>query len=126
MSDIFTEVFHYKYSRITCYIAFIMNLFMVGAFALMKILPAGGYLIYYNSELIGFEAMILDTFYMLIAFTAFIIGDFMNDYVFSKMKGNNNSTNGYSFRAIISTICGQILDSTIFFWFRVWCITLVS
>ena len=112
MSDIFTEVFHYRYSRITCYIAFLMNLLMVGIFALMKAIPAA----FPGEALAGFESMILDTFPLLVAsFVSFIVGDFMNDYVFSKLKGDNKTTKGYSFRALASTACGQVLDSTIYF-----------
>ena len=39
LSDLFSEVYGYKWSRLTCYLGFVMNLFMVGIFYLVSVLP---------------------------------------------------------------------------------------
>ena len=43
LSDVFSEVYGYKWSRITCYFAFSMNLFMVIVFSLVIQTPAPSY-----------------------------------------------------------------------------------
>ena len=43
LSDVFSEVYGYKWSRTTCYIGFIMNLIMVGFFWLAINIPAVGF-----------------------------------------------------------------------------------
>ena len=35
LSDLFSEVYGYKWSRVTCYLAFVMNLFMVTVFSIV-------------------------------------------------------------------------------------------
>ena len=44
---------------------------------------------------------------------AFVIGDLMNDIVFKKMKKNKDHK-GYSLRAIVSSLVGELFDSAIF------------
>ena len=41
LSDVFSEVYGYQWSRRTCYMAFLTNLIMVFIFAVVDILPAG-------------------------------------------------------------------------------------
>ena len=43
LSDLFSEVYGYRWSRITCYLAFAMNLLMVLLFSLVIITPAPDY-----------------------------------------------------------------------------------
>ena len=43
LSDLFSEVYGYKWSRVTCYMAFGMNLLMVGAFQLAIVLPPASF-----------------------------------------------------------------------------------
>ena len=50
------------------------------------------------------------------SFSAFILGDWANDIVFAKMKEKHQSElKGFSFRAILSSLVGEIVDSLIFF-----------
>jgi len=112
LSDLFSEVYGYKWSRITCYLGFAFNLFMVLIFSLVIITPAPEY--WANQE--AFQLVLGSAPRILFAsMIAFLIGDFVNDKVFAKMKKRYpNNHNGFGFRAITSSLCGQIVDSLIF------------
>ena len=111
LSDLFSEVYGYKWSRITCYLGFLMNLFMVIVFQIAIVTKAPAY--WTNQE--AFQTVLGNTPRMLVAsLTAFVVGDFVNDRVFRKMKGDNNTMKGFAGRAILSSLCGEIVDSTIF------------
>lgn len=117
LSDVFSEVYGYAWSRRTCYTAFIVNLSMVLIFALVSILPIG-------SD--PYNAIVADSFKMILngsfacslaSIIAFVIGDFANDKIFAKMKKNHEGlTNhkAFGFRAIISSFVGELVDSLIY------------
>lgn len=112
LSDLFSEVYGYRWSRITCYTAFAMNIVMAIVFALAIATPAPVY--WGNQE--AFQTVLGNTPRILGAsLLAFIAGDFVNDRVFRRMKAKHPDTHkGFSARAIISSICGAIIDSSIF------------
>ena len=117
LSDVFSEVYGYAWSRITCYTAFIVNLSMVFIFAIVSILPVG-------SD--PYNAIVADSFKMILngsfacslaSIIAFVLGDFANDKIFAKMKKNHEGlTNHKAFgiRAIISSFVGELVDSIIY------------
>ena len=112
LSDLFSEVYGYRWSRITCYTAFAMNVVMAIVFALAIATPAPGY--WQNQE--AFRTVLGNTPRILGAsLLAFIAGDFVNDRVFRRMKAKHPDTHkGFSTRAILSSMCGAIIDSSIF------------
>jgi len=112
LSDVFSECYGYKWSRITCYLAFAMNLLMVGIFALTINLPAPAY--WQNQE--AYQTVLGSTPRVLISsLLAYVIGDFVNDKIFAKMKEKHlNDSKGFSLRAIVSSIGGNFIDSFIF------------
>lgn len=111
LSDLFSEVYGYKWSRITCYLGFAMNVFMVIIFQLAIETPAPAY--WGNQE--AFQTVLGSTPRILVAsLTAFIIGDFVNDRVFRKMKEKHTDIKGFASRAIVSSLCGELVDSAIF------------
>lgn len=112
LSDVFSECYGYKWSRITCYLAFAMNLLMVGIFALTINLPAPAY--WQNQE--AYQTVLGSTPRVLVSsLLAYVIGDFVNDKIFAKMKENHlNDSKGFSLRAIVSSIGGNFIDSFIF------------
>lgn len=112
LSDLFSEVYGYRWSRITCYVAFAMNVVMAIVFAIAIATPAPVY--WQNQE--AFQTVLGNTPRILGAsLLAFIAGDFVNDRVFRRMKSKHPDTHkGFSARAIISSICGAIIDSLIF------------
>lgn len=112
LSDVFSECYGYKWSRITCYLAFAMNLLMVGIFALTINLPAPAY--WQNQE--AYQTVLGSTPRVLVSsLLAYVIGDFVNDKIFAKMKEKHlNDSKGFSLRAIVSSIGGNFIDAFIF------------
>lgn len=112
LSDLFSEVYGYKWSRITCYLAFLMNLLTVIVFSLVIISPAPSY--WTNQE--AFQVVLGSTPRVLGAsFLAFVVGDFVNDKIFQVFKLKHpNDHKAFGFRAILSSICGEFVDSIIF------------
>ena len=112
LSDLFSEVYGYKWSRITCYLGFAANLFAVIVFGIAIATPAPAY--WMNQE--AFEVVLGNTPRMLCAsLLGFVIGDFVNDRVFKRFKDKHpHDHKGFSFRAILSSFCGELCDSLIF------------
>ena len=112
LSDVFSEVYGYKWSRVTCYFAFSMNLFMVIVFGLVIATPAPDY--WTNQE--AFATVLGSTPRVMGAsLLAYVIGDFVNDRVFRKMKKKHSEElKGFGWRAIISSFFGELCDSLVF------------
>lgn len=112
LSDLFSEVYGYRWSRITCYLGFAANLFMVLIFSAVIVTPAPDY--WLNQE--AFQTVLGNTPRVLVAsLLAFVLGDFVNDRVFRKMKEKYpNSIKGFGWRAILSSVCGELVDSLVF------------
>jgi queuosine precursor transporter len=112
LSDLFSEVYGYRWSRITCYVAFTANVLMVLAFAIVINTPAPSY--WTNQE--AFATVLGNTPRVLVgSLLAFVAGDFVNDRVFRKMKAKYpNSHKGFGVRSILSSVCGAVIDSAIF------------
>lgn len=112
LSDVYSECYGYRWSRITCYIAFACNLLMVGAFELAIIAPAPEYFDAQDAmvAILGNSPRILFA-----SVCAFVVGDFVNDKVFAGMKKRYANTHEkFGFRAVLSSLCGEIVDSSIF------------
>jgi uncharacterized integral membrane protein (TIGR00697 family) len=112
LSDLFSEVYGYRWSRITCHLGFAMNLLMVIVFSAVIASPAPSYWTHQEA----FQTVLGNTPKILFAsLLALLVGDFVNDRVFRKMKQKHpNSFKGFGFRAIASSVAGQIVDSAIF------------
>lgn len=112
LSDIFSEVYGYKWSRATNYLGLIMNLFAVIAFTIAIKIPAPAF--YENQE--AFKTILGNTPRILIASTLGLwLGDFLNDNVFRMMKKKYQSSHkNYGARAIASSLVGEIGDSLVF------------
>lgn len=112
LSDVFSEVYGYKWSRVTCYFAFSMNLLMVLVFSLVIATPAPAY--WQNQE--AFATVLGSTPRVMGAsLLAYVVGDFVNDRVFRKMKEKHSGElKGFGWRAIISSLIGELCDSLVF------------
>lgn len=112
LSDLFSEIYGYKWSRFTCYLAFAMNLFMVIVFSLVIKTPAPEF--WQNQD--AFQTVLGNTPRVLFAsLLALLVGDFVNDRVFKKMKEKHPTDHkGFGWRAILSSLCGELVDSLIF------------
>ena len=117
LSDVFSEVYGYDWSRRTCYTAFVANLISVLIFAVVSILPVGAD---------PYNAMVADSFKLILngslacsiaSIVAFVLGDFANDKVFAKLKQKHQGiTNHKAFggRAILSSFIGELIDSVVY------------
>lgn len=112
LSDLFSEVYGYRWSRTTCYLGFLMNLLMVGVFSLVIITPAPSF--WNNQE--AFEIVLGNTPRVFVASVlGFVLGDLVNDKVFYYFKLKHpNDTKGFGLRAIVSSVLGELTDSMIF------------
>lgn len=112
LSDVFSEVYGYTWSRVTCYFAFSMNLFMVVVFTLVIRTPAPDY--WTNQE--AFATVLGSTPRIMGAsLLAYVVGDFVNDRIFRKMKERHaTELKGFGWRAIVSSLFGELCDSLVF------------
>lgn len=112
ISDVFSEIYGYAWSRKIAYLGFAANLFMVVVFSLLIITPAPSF--WPNQE--AFVTVLGNTPRILGAsLIAFLIGDYVNDKVFKKMKEKYPSSHKrFGIRAIISSLLGELVDSFIF------------
>lgn len=124
ISDIVSEVYGYKQSRIVSLLSLAAGLLMIGIFWIaIRIPAASGWALQGAFEsILGQSGPIL-----LFGVLATLIGDWVNDKVFVKIKEKLPKT--YFVRSIASSIVGQIVDSIIFFApvaYLVWGIPLIA
>ena len=111
LSDVFSEVYGYKWSRTTCHFAFILNAIMALIFQIVIWLPFPDYWVDQES----FELILGNTPRVLLAsFCALEVGDGINDIVFRALKSRHDGLKGFGFRAIFSSVCGNFVDSAVF------------
>lgn len=112
LSDLFSEVYGYKWSRFSCYMAFAANILMVLFFEASIATPAPEY--WLNQE--AYQTVLGSVPRVLIAsLAAFVVGDFVNDKVFATMKKKHiGELKGFGARAIVSSFAGEVIDSSIF------------
>lgn len=110
LSDVFSEVYGYKWSRRVAWMAAGMNLLFALLVMITSALPSPSW---YDS--IPFETALNGSFRIVAAsIISFVVGDFVNDRVFRQMKKKHSNMNGFCARAILSSVCGSIVDSTLF------------
>ena len=110
LSDVFSEVYGYRWSRRVTWWAAAMNLLFVALVALTNVLPAPEY---FDSA--PFQIALGSSFRIVVAsIVSYVLGDLMNDKVFQRMKGDNSTIKGFAWRAFCSSLAGQIVDSHLF------------
>lgn len=111
LSDVFSEVYGYKWSRRSAWVAFGMNLFAVAAFQMTIALPG----VAWFTDQEAFEVVLGNTPRILIAsLLSYMVGDWVNDRVFRRMKNADTENKRFSNRAIASSFFGEFADSLIF------------
>ena len=112
LSDVFSEVYGYRWSRITCYMWFVCNLFMSLTFMAVINMKAPEY--FTNTG--AYSIVLWNTWRVLCSsLFAYVVWDFVNDKVFQKMKSKHpNDNKWFWWRAILSSIAGETIDSWIF------------
>lgn len=116
INDCVCEVWGYGKARLLIWTGFAMNFFFVGLGALCDWIPGAPY--WTNDA--GFHAIFgLAPRIAAASFIAFLVGSFANAFVMSKMKIASKGHH-FSWRAILSTVAGEGLDSLIFFPLAFW------
>lgn len=110
LSDVFSEVYGYRWSRRVTWGAAAMNLLFVVLVALTNVLPAPDYF-----DPTPFATALGSSFRIVAAsLVSYVTGDLFNDIVFRHMKKSQTSLNGFAVRAFVSSLVGQFVDSTLF------------
>ena len=112
ISDLFSEVYGYAWSRKISWLSFFTNLFMVGILELVIIMPGVD-----EAYSIEFADVLGSSLGVLFAsLTAYMCGDLLNDIIFQKMKSQDKTGTDAAFiiRSILSSLCGEIVDSLVF------------
>ena len=111
LSDVFSEVYGYKWSRVTATWAFIGTALCSILFTISIAIPG-------NSSWVNQDAFISilgNTPRIAIgSIVAFWFGDLANDIVFKKLKERNQSSKFFGVRAILSSLVGKYVDGAIF------------
>jgi hypothetical protein len=116
LNDCFTEVWGYRKARLVIWMAFAMNLFVALVAQLAVILPSASF--WTGGEHFDFVFKMAPRV-LLASLLAFLAGSTFNSYVLSKMKVAQEGK-GFSFRAIVSSLAGEMLDSLIFMPIAFW------
>lgn len=103
ISDVMSEAYSYKVSRISTWLSFAMNLFMVLCFEIAIAMPGAT-----DLSVLG------STWFLLIAsLLSYMVGAFVDDRVFRKLK-YKDGRKGLLGRCLLSSVCGQFIDSAIY------------
>lgn len=110
INDVISEVYGFRKARLIIWTGFGVNLLAILFFSLaIAIKPAP---FWQNQE--AFATILGNTPRIMIAsLTAYLVGSFLNAFVMSKVKIMTMGK-GFSIRAIVSTILGELTDSAIF------------
>ncbi len=110
LNDIFTEVYGFNKSRFVIWISFFCNLIMVTIFNITIVLPVDETFELQNAlvNILGSTPRILFA-----SFISFLIGNFANSIVLSKMKVKTEGKY-LALRTITSTLAGEGLDTLLF------------
>jgi uncharacterized integral membrane protein (TIGR00697 family) len=111
INDVVCEVWGYGRTRLLIWLGFAMNFLFVTFGAIADWIPGASY---WDGEegfhqIFGLAPRIAGA-----SFLAFLAGSFVNAYVMSRMKLSSEGRN-FSYRAVLSTIFGELTDSIIFF-----------
>lgn len=111
LSDVFSEVYGYKWSRRVTWIAAAMTTIFSLLIMLSCALPQPEW--YDGSH---FAIALRSSFRIVIAsVVSYNCGDFVNDRVFRRMKRKHpDSMKGFTWRAIVSSLFGNTVDTALF------------
>ena len=112
LSDIFSEVYGYKWSRMSCHMAFWLNLIMVFSYQICIIAP---YPDYFQNQT-AFQITLGNTPRIFLgSCLGLLAGDLANDVVFQLLKNHHlNEHKGFGRRSIFSSVIGELADTIVF------------
>lgn len=110
LSDVFSEVYGYRWSRRVTWMAAGMNLLFAILVMISSALPSPEWY-----ESVHFEIALNSSFRIVAASViSYVVGDFVNDRVFRRLKRKHADMKGFCGRAIVSSFFGEVVDSTLF------------
>jgi len=109
LGDVLTEIYGFNNARKVIWLGFIANIFLIALTQLAIVLPAA---LDPNIDTAFVNLFSLTPRIVVASLTAYLVGEFMNSYVVSKMKIRQEGKN-FGLRAILSTVVGQFFDTII-------------
>ena len=110
LSDVFSEVYGYKWSRRVTWWAAAMNLLFAVLVYITNVMPAPDYF-----DPSPYAAALGSSFRIVAAsLVSYVVGDLVNDRVFRKMRNGKSVLEGFTLRALVSSFVGQVADSALF------------
>ena len=116
LNDCIVEVWGYKKARLVIWTGFAMNFFVVAMAQIVRLLPAADF--WDGGEHFDYIFALAPRI-TLASLLAFLAGSTVNAYVMSKMKVASHGKR-FSVRAVVSSVCGETVDSLIFFPIAFW------
>lgn len=117
LNDCITEIWGFRNARFVIHTAFIMNLFTVGIAQLVRILPPATF---WNGQEHFDYIFAADLRITIASMLAFLCGSLVNSLIMDRMRRSSDGGRGFGWRAIVSTLGGESLDSVIFFPIAFW------
>lgn len=109
LSDVFSECYGYRWSRITCHVALMATAFTSLVFWASIAAPPSPF--WDGQE--SFALTLGNTPNVFLAsLAAYFVGDYVNDRVFAAMMGRGST---FWVRAISSSVVGEVADSLVFY-----------
>ena len=110
LASVLAEVYGYNWARRAAWLTLALSALMAALIQLSMLLPGPEW---YDGAY--FQTAIGGTWRIVLAsLTAFTIGKYANDRLFIHLKGETTGMDGFTFRAMASSIVGHVLDTTIF------------
>lgn len=110
LSDVFSEVYGYKWSRRVTWWAAMMNVLFVVLVTITNFLPAPDYF-----DPTPFQVALSSSFRIVAgSLVSYVLGDLVNDLVFRRMRKGKKALEGFGLRALVSSFAGQLADSLLF------------
>lgn len=116
LNDVLSEIYGYKKARLAIITAFAMNAAFVGVAQLVRILPPAPF---FDGQEHFDYIFAADLRITIASMLAFLAGSLLNAGVMSKMK-ERQGDKGFGWRAIVSSLVGESVDSLIFFPIAFW------
>ncbi|MGM9736595.1 MAG: queuosine precursor transporter [Candidatus Cryptobacteroides sp.] len=116
INDCLVEVYGYRKSRMTIWMGFAMNFFVVAMAQIVRVLPEAPF--WDGGEHFNYIFTMAPRV-TIASLLAFVSGSTVNAWIMSRMKVVQKGK-GFSLRAILSTIGGEGVDSLIFFPIAFW------
>ena len=116
INDCIVEVWGYKKARLVIWTGFAMNFFVVAMAQIVRALPAAGF--WDGGEHFDY-IFALAPRVTIASLLAFLSGSTVNAWIMSRMKVSSGGKR-FSLRAVVSSVCGETVDSLVFFPLAFW------